>query len=96
MNVKCLMMALVASAAILGAACSSKETSPAGASCSGSGDCNAGLECLDFALTPAGGGCSVVGKKCTKTCKIDDDCASIGSGYSCKAGCTAASATCVK
>ena len=76
--------------AVLGAvACSStSNTKEASATCTANSECASG-ECLDFAIVNDGG-CTSVGKACSKTCLADPDCATLGPKFKCFAGCGAA------
>ncbi len=65
----------------------------AGGRCSADGDCESGLQCVEYTSTPAGS-CMVLGKQCSKNCMTDDDCTSVKSSFRCKAGCTAGVVVC--
>ncbi len=69
-------------------ACSSLSLPlPAGAVCNADADCASGLMCLDFATVASDGGCTVVGKGCSKSCTTDADCTSLGAKFMCFAAC---------
>ncbi len=76
---------LIGLLAAVAAACSSTSSQPAGATCSSNSECASG-ECLDLAVV-SDGGCTSVGKACSKTCLTDTDCASLGPKFKCFDGC---------
>lgn len=69
-----------------------------GAGCSNTSECYAGLECLEFAVHPPDGGCSVVAKQCTSSCndatKPDHCSGFLGPGIRCFAGCAGSDGIC--
>lgn len=71
-------------------------TKGSGISCTQKSDCHEGLDCLEFTVHPAGGGCSVVGKQCAIACKgSGSECtAAFGPGAVCFAGCTGPEGIC--
>ena len=78
----------VLSAVVAVVACSSaNNTKEASATCSSNSECASG-ECLAFVIVNDGG-CTSVGKACSKTCLTDPDCAPLGPKFKCFAGCGA-------
>jgi hypothetical protein len=79
-------LSLILFSLLAAAACSSSTSGkPASATCSSGSECTSG-ECLDLAVV-GDGGCSSVGKACSKTCLTDPDCASLGPKFKCFDGC---------
>ena len=85
---KTLAVAFAVALSLLAACASSTSSSsnkPAGATCGADSECGS-ASCLEFAVV-RDGGCSVVGKSCSKACVVDADCASLGAKFLCFAGC---------
>ncbi len=81
------MMTLGALLIALAPACSSSALHPAGTVCSTTSDCAEGLTCMGLASPAADGGCTSIGKACTKECASNSDCIAVGAGFQCFASC---------
>jgi hypothetical protein len=68
-------------------ACSAAVTKGPSERCATGTECASGA-CLDLAvIDPDGGACHSAGTVCSKPCKADPDCASLGAKYKCFDGC---------
>lgn len=67
-----------------------------GVSCTQKSDCYAGLDCVEFTVHPAGGGCNVLGKQCAIACSGSSSACvdALGPGTMCFAGCSGPSGIC--
>jgi hypothetical protein len=81
-----LLAAVLAATASNG--CGPETTGVQGTSCTGDGDCNAGLKCLPYLVTAdSGTGCVSTGNECLLPCHADADCTAQGPGLMCLTSC---------